>query len=145
MTMPVHVPSYEIIEHPADVGFEVHAPDRPRLFAHAVLAMFDMIVGLDRIGGELEVELDIEGSDDEDLLVALLSRCLVILEAQRILLCEVEVDGLVGHHLRLRARGETVDPERHPFQMGVKAITYHQLFVGPDADGSWRARVILDI
>jgi SHS2 domain-containing protein len=43
------------------------------------------------------------------------------------------------------AWGEPYDPERHPLNHEVKAITYHGLRVEPTADGGWLAEVIVDI
>jgi SHS2 domain-containing protein len=37
-----------------------------------------------------------------------------------------------------------MDPARHEIKTGIKAVTYHQLYVRKRA-GIWEAQVILDI
>jgi SHS2 domain-containing protein len=68
-----------------------------------------------------------------------------------------EVDGLLfrnaevrieesGGRFRLaaRARGEPYDTGRHPLEVQVKGVTYHELRV-ERRDGEWVGRVVLDI
>jgi len=138
-------PDYVQVAHPSDVGFDVWSTERATLYADAVLAYYDMLVGLVHIEPQEVVTLEVEGSDDEDLMVALLSECLILSETRELLFSEAEVEALQGHRLRMVLRGERIDPERHAFDLAVKAITYHQLHVGQEEDGRWHARVIVDI
>ncbi len=41
--------------------------------------------------------------------------------------------------------GERISAERHELGTDVKAVTLHQLSVRQDPDGTWRARVVLDV
>ena len=43
-------PFYKTIEHTADIGIEVEAPDGEGVFARCALAMFDMMFGIESIG-----------------------------------------------------------------------------------------------
>jgi len=42
------------------------------------------------------------------------------------------------------ARGEVLDPARHEIKTGIKAVTYHQLYV-EESEGGWETQVIFDI
>lgn len=136
---------YAVVAHPSDVGFDVWSPSLPQLYADAVAAYYDMLVGAASVRPVEAVRLEVEGSDEEDLMVALLSECLFLTETRGILLGEASVESLERHRLVLVGRGEPVDEERHHFDLAVKAITYHQLHVGQEDDGRWHARVIVDI
>lgn len=138
-------PAYTVIEHPSDVGFELEAPDRARLYADAVLTYYDMLVGLRHIEARDRRVIEVEGSDDADLMVALLSECLVTTEVESMIFSAATVLSLDDHRLRIELRGEPIDLDRHPFELGVKAITYHELEVALRPDGRWHARVVLDI
>jgi SHS2 domain-containing protein len=138
-------PRYEVIEHPSDVGFDLRSPSRERLMADATLVYYDMLVGLDRIEAGEERVVEVSGSDDPDLLVALLSQCLYMTEVDQLVFAEADVESLRDHRIRLVMRGERIDPERHPFDLGIKAITYHDLHVEACPDGTWHARVVFDI
>jgi SHS2 domain-containing protein len=47
--------------------------------------------------------------------------------------------------LKLRLWGETFDPQRHEFRTEIKAVTYHELAVTQQKDGTWKTRIIFDI
>lgn len=56
----------------------------------------------------------------------------------------VRVTGKGPYRLAADVHGGTIDPERTELGADPKAITFHQLFLGP-VSGGWRARVIIDI
>lgn len=142
--MALRRPDYRTIPHTADAGFEVTAPDRPRVFADACLAFYDMVIGLERLQPQEEMVIEAEGVDDGDMLVALLSRCLFLFEVEGLAFCDAEVESISAEGITVRVRGERLVPERHDIELAVKAITYHELEVGP-VEGAWRARVIVDL
>jgi SHS2 domain-containing protein len=41
--------------------------------------------------------------------------------------------------------GEPLDESKHDVGTAVKAITYHDMRVGPTERGPWEARVIVDV
>lgn len=139
------MPRYVVIEHPSDVGFELQSPTREILFEDAVLTYYDMLVGLNRIEDREGRVLEVDGSDDADLMVALLSQCLIVTEVDRLVFSEAHLELIDGFRIRMRLWGEPVDKDRHPFELGIKAVTYHELQVARQSDGTWRARVIFDI
>jgi len=139
------VPRYVVIEHPSDVGFELQSASREMLFEDAVLTYYDMLVGMERIDDREARTVEVEGSDDGDLMVALLSQCVYMTEVDQMVFCEAHIELLDGFRIRMRLWGEPVDAERHPFELGVKAVTYHDLQVARQPDGTWRARVVFDI
>jgi len=90
----VTLPTWRAIETTADTGFEVRAPGRERLFADAVLAFYDAMVGVPSIRPVRRYVLEASGEDDADLLVNLLSTCLFRMETRGMLLCEAHVQFL---------------------------------------------------
>ncbi len=143
--VPFYRPDYNVVEHPSDVGFELRASSRARLFADATLVYYDMLVGLDRIVPRLDRVVEVTGLDDGDLMVTLLSECIILTEVEQILFCQARVEEIQPDRLVLRLCGEPVDETRHVFELGIKAVTYHALSVTANADGSWRAHVVFDI
>ncbi len=144
---------YDLVEHAADIGFEVVAPSLEALFARAALALHDVIADTARARPELERALAVEGYDLGDALVRWLEEALFAFEVERLLFAEVAVeraewDPAAGGRAAVRgaARGERFDPLRHELRRPIKAVTYHDLFVGPAGAGPGvRARVILDL
>lgn len=142
--MGAHRPDYRIVATTADIGFEVTAPGRAELFADALLALEDMMVGWASLEPREARTLDVEGIDDGDRMVALLSRALYLLEVDGMAFCEARAVLVSEDRVVVEARGERFDPERHALELAVKAVTYHELDVGP-TEGGWRARIIVDI
>jgi SHS2 domain-containing protein len=60
------------------------------------------------------------------------------------LLRRFEIRTLKDNLLMATVRGETMDPQRHEIKTGIKAITYHQLYVR-QGNGVWEAQVIVDL
>jgi SHS2 domain-containing protein len=133
---------YRLLDHTADLGFRCEGKTREDLFAHAALALDDIIATADHEPTETR-ELDATGADDQALLRALLDEVLFSFERDGFLAKEAKVafeDGRV--HATLR--GRRVDLATHPIDRVVKAVTYHGLEVERTKKG-WRATVILDL
>jgi SHS2 domain-containing protein len=135
---------YETFEHTADLGLRVTAADLPELFREAARGLFSIIVAdPSTIVGREEQRLEIAGANRDELLFDWLNELLYLFESRRVLLAEFDVE-LDASGLRGAVRGEPWDPDRHPLEHEVKAITYHELKVERTADG-WLAEVIVDI
>ena len=134
---------YREFEHTGDTGIELAAPTRGELFRRAAIALGAMLVGRETVAANQDREVAVEASTDADLMHDLLAELLSLFLIDSF----IWRDAIVDEHdksLRVIVRGEPFDPARHDFRGEIKAVTYHQLSVGQDADG-WRARIIFDI
>jgi len=132
------------IDHTADVGYRLFAPNLTELFAVAGRALFDAITELDSIQLQLERRIEVEADDVEALFVAWLAElnyyCITALE----LYAEFNVEKISPTAVRATVRGEKIDPARHVIQTEIKAVTYHELYVRETPNG-WEAQVIFDV
>lgn len=135
---------FEVIEHPADVGFLAYGNMLEELFANAALALLSL--GCELAGVEERERRDIEvtGTDTEALLFAWLAEILAIADAEQLVFRRVEVASLTAGRVHGIAFGESFDRARHRAGTSIKAVTYHQLRVEQTVDG-WRAQVYLDV
>lgn len=131
--------SFEILEHPADIGLRAFGGSLEELFSNAALAMLS-IAGAESTTGDIEYPLKAAGSDYESLLVAWLSEVLYWLDAKGIGFRSFHVTLL--HPDRIEAVG--LGKPGHFATLVVKAVTWHQLRIARTADG-WMAEVYLDI
>lgn len=136
-------PSYREIEHTADVGVELSAPDLPAAFERAAAAMFDVISDIDGVAQTWHGRVRVTGLDLENLLVRWLSELLFISESEGVLLSRFTVDRLDGFDLEAAVAGETLDRSRHAVRVEIKAPTYHGLRI-EEVRGEWLVRVIFD-
>ena len=137
-------PAYEILEHPADVGFLAYGATLEILFANAALAMLSLACDPALIAEREQREIRATGAYTELLLYAWLAEILGIADAEGLFFRRVEVRELSGTHARGVAYGEPFDRSRHRPGTYIKAVTLHQFRVEETDDG-WRARVYLDV
>jgi SHS2 domain-containing protein len=135
---------FEILEHPADIGFRVRGRSAEELFARAALAMLSIAGELENIVPREAYDIEATGADYESLLVNWLSEVLWLYDGRRLALAEFRIESLTEEAVRATACGERRDSARHRARLVVKAVTYHQLRVERGADG-WLAEVYLDI
>jgi len=137
-------PPFEIIEHPADIGFVAYGRTLEELFAHAALAMMSLGYSLAEIEERETREFSASGGDTPELLFEWLSDILAVSDAEKLVFRRFEVRERTGGRVRGCGWGEKFDRARHRAGTYVKAVTYHELRVEPTAEG-WRAQVYLDV
>jgi protein archease len=135
---------FEILEHPADVGFIAHGATLAELFTNAALALASLGCELDAVREREARAIEATGSDTESLLYSWLAEILAISDADRRVFCRFEVVELGPGQVRGIARGERFDPTRHHARTYIKAVTLHQFRVEETPEG-WSARVYLDV
>lgn len=137
---------YRLIEHTADTGFEVTAASKAELFANAALVLCQLIwnVEANPQGKPLEEKITVTAGDLGELMVNFLEEFLYLYDAKGLVGTHIDITTISETTLTARIRGHRFDPEHDEERLGVKAVTYHQLFVGQE-NSCWRARVLLDI
>jgi len=142
--------TFEAFDHTADVGLEVRGAGLEDLLATAAQAVFSVIIEAGPSAVETETEVLAEAetgarAEWEDVFVAWLQELLYRFEMEH--LVPLEFDFAEAGPVRVRARVGfgRFDPKRHRAATEVKAVTYHELAVREGPDGTWSARVILDV
>ncbi len=135
---------YRIIEHTADTGFEVWGTTKKQVFASAAKAFFKIMWRIDaQVDNEPET-IEIAGHDLEELLVNFLEEFLYLYDAKGVVCTEIEVETVTAKKVRARVWLQSFNKAADQELLGVKAVTYHQLFIGRK-NGTWTARIFLDI
>lgn len=135
---------YEILEHTADIGFRAWGPSPSELFRNAARAMMAIATEPETLSGFEERELETRGGDYPDLMVNWLSEVLYLFDTNQFAARDFRVDDIAADRLRATLIGEPREPERHPWELIIKAVTYHQLKV-EQQNSRWQAEVFLDI
>jgi len=142
--------TYEILEHPADVGFLAYGGNLAELFENAALALCSLACAPEKIEEREQREIVASGADIESLLYAWLAEILAIADGEQLLFRRVHVSELrepkagAAGESRGIAHGEKFDRERHAAGTYIKAVTLHQFEVERTPEG-FRARVFLDL
>lgn len=136
--------NYRFLDHTADFGLEIYGPDEKALFEEAAKALFDLITDPERVAPKHQRTVEVKGADWADLMVNWLRELLYMWSGHSRLVCRADLDRLEETALRATVAWERYDADRHEIRNEIKAVTYHQIEVGPCKNG-WRARVIFDI
>jgi SHS2 domain-containing protein len=142
--LPAASPPFEILEHPADIGFRAFGATLEELFENAALALVSIASEVADIEPRQEYSLETSASDTESLLVAWLSEVLYWFDGRRINFRHFRVTEIHSRRVAGMGLGEPRDPARHGAKLIVKAVTWHQLKVWQER-GRWIAEVYLDV
>lgn len=142
--VPYEKPSYEIIDHTADLGIRVTGESLERVFENAGLALFDVITDLRLVRPDTRMSFSVAAENLEALLVQWLRELLYLFYGQKRLFRAFEITQLSQTDLTVTAWGERFNPKRHPIVTEIKAVTYHELSLDRTESG-WAAQMIFDV
>ena len=137
-------PRYEFIEHTADTGLRVYGETLPGLFLNAAEGLIEILLDAEEISVQKKVDIKVEGSTLEDLLVSWLGEVLYQVQVKRVIPGKIRILAFNEKEIIARVEGEDYDPARHRLKTEIKAVTYHNLKV-EKRDSIWQADVIFDI
>ena len=134
-----------MLDHTADVGFELSAPTLEGLFEEARRALLMVVFERPPEEGAGERTVLLAAPDRETLLVRWLNELIYLLQDAGFVPAQAKVEvGRAGRELRARLAGAPLLLEEYGWQGEIKSATFHGLDVIYE-DGGWRARVILDV
>ena len=133
-----------MLDHTADYMVEVSASSLSELFGEAARALFATITDLETVRPREEVSLSVEAGDMEELLVSWLTELLFLYENGQWLFCRFEPRLVDDKRLEAKAWGEKLDPDRHPIDREVKAVTYHRMAVVREG-GLFKTTIVFDV
>jgi SHS2 domain-containing protein len=140
--------SFEILDHPADMGFQVIGKSEIDLFIYSAIALTHVLVDLESIECKETKIIKLEGFDLESLLYNWLSEIIFEFDGEGKVYNQFEVLKLTNtnntFYLEAKLQGEKYVPNKHVIKTYVKAITYHQLSINKTTTG-YIAKVFLDI
>ena len=138
----------EMLDHTADVGFELGASTLEGLFDEARRALLMVVFERSPEEGEDEGEILLSAPDRETLLVRWLNEVVYRIQDAGFVPVRAEIrihkTGGAGLSLRANLTGAPLLLEEYGWQGEIKSATFHGLEVSSDGEG-WHARVILDV
>ena len=124
---------------------ECWAPEPLQLFSLAGHVLFQNIVDSKRsLEGRHSHHLRVDGADWADLMVNWLRELLFLWHGQGEIAARITIERLTANQLHATIATDAFNPNLHSVLHEIKAVTYHQIQVGPCEKG-WCARVIFDV
>ena len=151
---------FEVIDISGDVGLKAYGKNPEAAFINAANGMYSLITDPGMIREQKAIDISVEGSSIEGLLVSWLNELIFHFDAygfigKGIVITEFTpsftlhpIGGGIGGgevcKLRALVSGEDFDPKRHESKLLIKAATYHRLKV-EKKNSEWEIEVIFDI
>ena len=136
--------SYRIIDHTADIGFEVKGDTKKKVFEAAALAFFDIMWEAGPHKKNKPDAVEVTGGDIKELMVNFLEEFLYLYDAKGLICTNLNVETVADTRIRARVWLRPFNDDQDRELLGVKAVTYHQLYLGKK-NRQWTARIFLDI
>jgi SHS2 domain-containing protein len=133
---------YEILEHKADLKIRAFGKTREELFENAMVGMFEGAkYEKEAKSQKSKVKIKIKSIDLPSLLVDFLSEILYLVETKKLVFEKVEFKKFSENKIEANLIGRPLK------RMGVhiKGVTYHDLDIHQEKDGTWEATVLFDI
>ena len=136
---------YKILEHTADIMFEVYGKSMNELFENSAIATTDVMVDRKSLKAGVKKELNLENKKIDGLLFGFIEEVIYLKDAEELLFKEFKVSVNVKNgKLKAVCSGERINRKDHILKTDVKAITLHKFEVKKAKEG-WKAVFILDI
>jgi len=139
---------YKFLDHPSDAYIEAYGDTLEELLENSALALFDVMVNVDKVEHKVAREVEVRGFDLENLLYNWLEEWLFYYCSEALVFSKFRVEKLSRENeeyvVKAKGWGEEFNPRKHEPEVEVKAVTYYQMSISRK-DGKWVARFILDI
>ncbi|MCP4104433.1 MAG: archease [Desulfobacteraceae bacterium] len=135
---------YKLTDHTADFGIHVFGTDLQELFSNAAFAMFDIITDIGAIKGTDKEKIHVTGDDWPDLMVNWLREMLFLWAGRELLVKQVDIVSISEYQLTAAISADPYDPDCHPVNSEIKAVTYHRIQVDTTDEG-WESKIIFDV
>jgi SHS2 domain-containing protein len=132
---------YHWVDHTAELELRLEAATEEEIFAEALAALGELLGerAADTSGEPARHQVSASAPDRATLLAEWLSELAFLAETERFLPERLDALELSGDQLDATVSGSTASPPHL-----VKAVTYHRLEMSEE-NGTWRARVVLDV
>ena len=138
---------HRFLEHTADIKVEAWGDTLEEAFEAAGIALYDIILDVERVMDRAEHTLETSGFDIMSLLFNWIDQLIVVFELENLVFKDFKIDIVEneeGYILRAKGYGEKYDRERHGYKVHVKAMTYHEMEI-ERRDNKVFIRYVVDI
>ncbi|MCX7984383.1 MAG: archease [Bacteroidetes bacterium] len=134
-----------VLEHPSDIGIEVHGLTLEELFRNAAYGMYCIMFGGPyESNREYVIQVSLKSTDPERLLVQWLNELLYYFETSGFIFIDASFEELSGTSLKSRIFGAPLLHANLEVCVGIKAVTYHRLLL-ERRNELWYAQVYFDV
>ena len=134
---------YKFFDHTADVAFEAYGKTLEELFENSALAVFETMVDLKTVSGDIKKTIKLEAESEERLFLDFLEELIFLKDSDFMVFNRFEAK-IKNNKLIAAAYGDKINPGKHKLKVDVKAVTM-QKFKFEKTKTGYKAFVIIDI
>ena len=137
----------KIIEHTADIGFEIKAKTKKKLFEVAVKELLKLIFKEKKIKSKMiQNEIKLKADTDEELLHNFLNEILFLIFVKKIFVKKVKIINLDENKTEIKTSvyGFLTKKTGNYIKRELKSVTYHGLKITKE-NQYYNAKIIIDI
>jgi len=131
---------FEILEHSADLKIRAFGKDKKELFKNLMVGA-QSALRPEIIGRETETKIKIDAEDLESLVVDFLDEINYLNEVNKEVYQRIEFENFSDTGIEAELFGKKVKR----FGRQIKGVTFHDLDIHKEEDGSWQATILFDI
>ncbi|MFQ5849064.1 MAG: archease [Candidatus Binatia bacterium] len=136
--------SYRITKRSSELAVKVFGKTQAEVLTNSAFALFDLMTDLEKVQVRDSLPLEVEGIDDDDLMVNWMRELLYLFQGGGYILKEFEILETRGSYVRAEGRGEKFDPDRHEIQQEFRSVVYRQCRMGKTGD-QWTAQATFEL
>ena len=135
---------YKVIRRSTELSIRLSGDSRTQILADAGFALLDLLVDLSSVEIRESITLEVEGVDNDDLLVNWMRELLYEYETSGYMLKEFDIQEAGEFAVRVEARGEKFDPDRHEEREAIGAVAERVSHLGK-MGSLWTAQVSFEL
>jgi len=141
------IPKFKYLDHTSEAKFQANGATMEEAFAHSVLAMFNMLTDIKKVKPVLRKEIEIKAPKLDTLLFDFLDQFVVLLDTDGFIANQVDSLKITKkfemYTLKAIVRGDSY--KDYDVHGSLKAITYNDMVIKQQKNGTWIVQVVVDI
>jgi SHS2 domain-containing protein len=135
---------YRLTRRQSELAVRITGGSQADLFANSAFALFDVMADVSKIEIKERMNLEVEGTDRDDLMVNWMRELLYLYQGSGYLLREFNIREVRDTLVKAEVCGEKIDPDRHEIKQEIGSVAFHKSRMEKTGN-QWIAQVIFEL
>ena len=135
---------YRLTRRQSELAVRITGGSQADLFANSAFALFDVMADVSKIEIKERMNLEVEGTDRDDLMVNWMRELLYLYQGSGYLLREFNIREVRDTLVKAEVCGEKIDPDRHEIRQEIGSVAFHKSRMEKTGK-QWTAQVIFEL
>jgi SHS2 domain-containing protein len=135
---------YRLTRRQSELAVRITGGSQADLFANSAFALFDVMADVSKIEIKERMNLEVEGTDRDDLMVNWMRELLYLYQGSGYLLREFNIREVRDTLVKAEVCGEKIDPDRHEIKQEIGSVAFHKSRMQKTGN-QWTAQVIFEL